>query len=126
MRILGINIPENKRLEYALTAVYGIGLSRSQKVLKQLGIDAGIRASTLSTEDEQKIRAVVESFTLEGDLRREVSQTIKRLKDIGSYRGHRHAHSLPVRGQRTKTNSRTVRGNKRSTMGSGRRKVEKT
>lgn len=126
MRILGINIPENKRLEYALTAVYGIGLSRAQSVLKQIGIDAGVRASALSTEDEQKIRTAIEGMTLEGDLRREVSQTIKRLKDIGSFRGARHSHGLPVRGQRTKTNSRTVRGNKRSTMGSGRRKVEKT
>ncbi|HEY1041350.1 MAG TPA: 30S ribosomal protein S13 [Candidatus Paceibacterota bacterium] len=126
MRILGINIPDNKRLEYALTAVYGIGLSRAQKILKEVKIDAGAKAADLSTEEENNIRAQIEGMVLEGDLRREVSQTIKRLKDIGSFRGSRHAHGLPTRGQRTKTNSRTVRGNKRSTMGSGRRKVEKT
>lgn len=126
MRILGINIPDNKRLEYALTAVYGIGLSRAQKILKEVNIDAGAKAADLTTEDENKIRGQIEGLVLEGDLRREVSQTIKRLKDIGSFRGSRHAHGLPTRGQRTKTNSRTVRGNKRSTMGSGRRKVEKT
>jgi small subunit ribosomal protein S13 len=84
------------------------------------------RADDLSAEEENKLRAIIETIKLEGDLKREVANNVKRLKDIGSYRGNRHARHLPVRGQRTKTNSRTVRGNVRKTMGSGRRKVEKT
>ncbi len=125
MRISGITLP-NKRLAYALTALYGIGISRAQMICKEAKVDATIRANDLTPEDENKIRAVVENFTLEGDLKREVAGNIKRLKDIGTYRGSRHARRLPARGQRTKTNSRTVRGNVRKTMGSGRRKVEKT
>jgi small subunit ribosomal protein S13 len=125
MRISGITLP-NKRLSFALTALYGIGISRAQMICEAAKVDPMMRANDLSPEDENKIRAVVENFTLEGDLKREVSGNIKRLKDIGSYRGSRHARRLPVRGQRTKTNSRTVRGNVRKTMGSGRRKVEKT
>ncbi len=125
MRISGITLP-NKRIEFALTALYGIGVSRAQQICKQVGIDVATRANDLTPEDENKIRAVVETFTLEGDLKREVAGNIKRLKDIGSYRGSRHSRRLPARGQRTKTNSRTVRGNVRKTMGSGRRKVEKT
>lgn len=125
MRISGITLP-NKRIEFALTALYGIGVSRAQQICKQAGIDVSTRANDLTPEDENKIRAVVETFTLEGDLKREVAGNIKRLKDIGSYRGSRHSRRLPARGQRTKTNSRTVRGNVRKTMGSGRRKVEKT
>jgi small subunit ribosomal protein S13 len=125
MRISGITLP-NKRLAYALTALYGIGPSRAQFICVEAKVDPMIRANDLTPEDENKIRAVVENFKLEGDLKREVAGNIKRLKDIGAYRGTRHARRLPARGQRTKTNSRTVRGNVRKTMGSGRRKVEKT
>lgn len=126
MRISGITIPEQKRIEYGLTAVYGIGLSRAQKILQSLKIDTGIRPKDLTTEQENAIRKEVESFTIEGDLKRQVSANIKRLKDVVCYRGTRHAKKLPVRGQRTKTNSRTVRGNVRKTMGSGRRVLTKT
>jgi small subunit ribosomal protein S13 len=125
MRISGITLP-NKRLAFALTALYGIGISRAKTICETAKVDATIRANDLTPEDENKIRAAIEGLTLEGDLKREVSGNIKRLKDIGSYRGSRHSRRLPARGQRTKTNSRTVRGNVRKTMGSGRRKVEKT
>jgi small subunit ribosomal protein S13 len=126
MRILGITLPDNKRLEIALTAVYGIGRSRALKVLKQAKVDPGLKPKDLSVEQENAVRKLVEGHKIEGDLRREVAGNIKRLKDIKSYRGNRHARHLPARGQRTKTNSRTVRGNVRKTMGSGRRKEEKT
>jgi len=126
MRLLGISIPDNKQLQYGLTALYGVGLSRSRKILEAAKIDPLRKADSLTADEENTIRQQVETFTLEGDLRREKSQNIKRLKDIKSYRGDRHAHSLPARGQRTKTNSRTVRGNKRNTMASGRVKVSKT
>jgi len=126
MRILGITIPDEKRLEYGLTVLFGIGLSTSQKILDKVGIDRGIHAKDLSPDDENKIRAVIESMTIEGNLKREVSANIKRLKDVKSYRGSRHAKRLPVRGQRTKTNSRTIRGNVRRTMASGKRKESKT
>ena len=125
MRISGITIP-NKRVVFALTALYGIGLSRSQKICAQSKVDPTKHADELTPEEENRLRSSIEAFKIEGDLKREVSQNIKRLKDIGSYRGSRHKKNLPVRGQRTKTNSRTVRGNVRKTMGSGRRKVEKT
>ena len=125
MRISGITIP-NKRLVFALTMLYGVGESRSKMICEQAKIDPMKKADELTADEEQKIRGIVETFKIEGDLKREVSQNIKRLKDIGSYRGSRHSKHLPVRGQRTKTNSRTVRGNVRKTMGSGRRKVEKT
>lgn len=125
MRILGVTIPDNKRLEISLTAVYGVGRARAQKILDETNIDYGKRANDLSLEDEAKIRKAFESFTLEDDLRRDASNSIKRLKDIKAFRGLRHIKKLPVRGQRTKTNSRTVRGNVRKTMGSGRRKEEK-
>lgn len=125
MRILGITIPEDKRLEVSLTAVYGIGRSRAKKILDNTGITYGKRAKELSADEEAKIRKEIEPLTLEGDLKREISMNVKRLKDIHAYRGVRHAKKLPVRGQRTKTNSRTVRGNVRKTMGSGRRKEEK-
>ncbi len=125
MRISGITIPDTKHLEYALTAVYGVGHSRAQSILKELGIDARKKATELTTEEENAIRDKVESFTIEGELRRSVSANIKRLKDIQSYRGSRHAKRLPARGQRTKTNARTLKGVKK-TMGSGRRKLEKT
>lgn len=125
MRISGINIPDNKRLEIALTAVFGIGRPLAQKILQQAKIDSGRKATSLSVEEENSIRKVIENIKIEGDLKREVAANIKRLKDIKSYRGSRHARLLPSRGQRTKTNSRTRRGNVRKTMGSGKKKVEK-
>lgn len=128
MRILGITIPDNKRLEIGLTAVYGIGRSRAQEILKEAGIDFGTRAKDVSSDVENNIRIIIEkgNFKVEGDLKRDISMNIKRLKDVRAYRGTRHEKHLPARGQSTKTNSRTVRGNVRKTMGSGRRKVEKT
>lgn len=126
MRISGITLPENKRLEIALTAVYGVGRSRAKDIIEKLGLDMGMKTTELTADQENAIRREIEAFKTEGDLKREVQQNIKRLKDIKSYRGTRHIKHLPARGQRTKTNSRTVRGNKRVTMGSGRRKVEKT
>ena len=125
MRILGVTIPDEKRLEISLTAVYGIGRPRAKQLLDSVKIDYGTKAKDLTPDDEAKIRKIVEELTLEGDLKREVSTNIKRLKEIKSYRGSRHAKKLPVRGQRTKTNSRTSRGNVRKTMGSGRRKADK-
>jgi small subunit ribosomal protein S13 len=126
MRISGINLPENKRLEIALTAVYGVGRSRAKEIIAKLGLDMGMKTTALTPDQENAIRREIEEFKTEGDLKRDVQQNIKRLKDIKSYRGTRHVKHLPARGQRTKTNSRTVRGNVRRTMGSGRRKVEKT
>lgn len=105
--------------------MYGVGRSRAKKVLDGLGIEYGKRTKDLTPDEEIKIRKAIEEFTLEGDLKREIGTSIKRLKDIKSYRGLRHTKKLPVRGQRTKTNSRTVRGNVRKTMGSGRRKADK-
>ncbi len=125
MRIVGINIPDNKRLEYALTAIYGVGLVRSRKILAEAKVNASKKSADLKPEEENKIRKALEKYKIEGDLKREISGNIKRLKDIKSYRGSRHTRSLPSRGQRTKTNSRTRRGNVRKTMGSGKRKVEK-
>jgi small subunit ribosomal protein S13 len=125
MRIQGINIPDEKRLEVALTAVFGIGRPRAQSICKKLGIDYGTKPKDLTADQEAKIRESIESFKIEGDLKREIGANVKRLKDILSYRGNRHARKLPVRGQRTKTNSRTVRGNVRKTMGSGKKTVEK-
>jgi small subunit ribosomal protein S13 len=126
MRIFGITVPNEKRLEIGLTVLYGIGISRARKILDQVGISHGKKAKDLSADEENKIRGVVEAMTIEGNLKREVAGNIKRLKDIKAYRGVRHMKRLPVRGQRTKTNSRTVRGNVRKTMASGRRKESKT
>jgi small subunit ribosomal protein S13 len=126
MRILGITVPNEKRLEIGLTAIYGIGVSSARKILDQVGIDRGKKAKDLTPDEENKIRLVVEKILIEGNLKREISANIKRLKDIKSYRGIRHMKRLPVRGQRTKTNSRTVRGNVRKTMASGKRKESKT
>lgn len=126
MRIAGITIPDEKHLSISLTAVYGIGPSRARDILAAANIPGTKRAKDLSADEEQQIRTSVESHYIEGDLRREVSGNIKRLKDVKAYRGTRHMRGLPARGQRTKTNSRTVRGNVRKTMGSGRRKLEKT
>ncbi len=126
MRIAGITIPEKKRLEVALTAVYGIGRPRAKEILEKLNIDLGKKVEELNQDEEKEIRKEIEAFKIEGDLRRDSQLNIKRLKDVKCFRGTRHLKHLPVRGQRTKTNSRTVRGNVRKTMGSGRRKVEKT
>lgn len=125
MRVSGITIPDNKQLAYALTAVYGIGLSRSKQILSEHKIDITLKPTDLTTEQENALREAIESFTIEGELKRQVASNVKRLKDIDSYRGSRHAKRLPVRGQRTKTNARTLKGAKK-TMGSGRRKLEKT
>jgi small subunit ribosomal protein S13 len=126
MRIAGITIPEKKRLEVALTAVYGIGRPKAKEILNKLDIDLGKKAEELTADEEKDIKKEIEAFKIEGDLRRDTQLNIKRLKDIKCYRGTRHLKRLPVRGQRTKTNNRTVRGNARRTMGSGRRKTEKT
>jgi len=125
MRISGITIPSNKRLEIALTVVYGVGRNRAHVILDEAGIDFGRRADSLTTEEENKLREIIEAERIEGDLKREINSNIKRLKDIKAYRGSRHSQGLPARGQRTKTNSRTKRGNVRKTMGSGKKKVDK-
>jgi small subunit ribosomal protein S13 len=131
MRIAGITIPDNKRLEYGLTAVYGVGLSRAQSILNKLGIDTGARPAEISPDYEAKIRTEVEALTIEGDLKREKAANIKRLKDIGSRRGDRHSRGMKLRGQTTKTNNRTVPSGihaahkARKTMTSGKVKVEK-
>ncbi len=126
MRIAGITIPEHKRLEIGLTAVYGIGRPRAHYILDTVGVERGRKAPSLSTEEENKIREMIEreGMLVEGELRREVSGHIKRLKDIGSYRGSRHIKRLPCRGQKTRKNARTLKGVKK-TMGSGRKKVDK-
>ena len=126
MKILGITIPNEKRLEYGLTVLYGIGTSTASKILKEAKISETKLAKDLTADEENKIRKIIENTKIEGDLKREISGNIKRLKDIKAYRGVRHLRRMPVRGQRTKTNSRTVRGNVRKTMGSGRKTVEKT
>lgn len=126
MRIVGITIPDKKRLAVGLTAIYGIGFSRARKILEKAGVDASIEPAQLNPEQELKIRQAIETHKVEGDLRREIGANIRRLKDIKAYRGLRHVRGLPVRGQRTRTNSRTRRGNVRKTMGSGRKKLEKT
>jgi len=125
MRIEGITIPDEKRLEISLTTIYGIGRPLAHTILKNTNIDFGRKAKDLTTEEEAAIRKEVEKCVIEGDLKRDISGNIKRLKDIGSYRGKRHSAGLPGRGQRTKTNSRTRRGNVRKTMGTGRRAVDK-
>lgn len=125
MRIAGINIPDNKRIEIALRYIYGIGPSTSKDVLAETGINPDTRAKDLAPADVNKIKDVLDKkFKIEGELRQVIKQNIQRLKDIQSYRGSRHARKLPVRGQRTKTNSRSVRGNVRHTATSGKRKVE--
>lgn len=126
MRIAGVTIPDNKQLVYALPLIYGIGPARAKDILNKAKIAFTKKGSELSSDEEQMVRSLAEEYTIEGELRRDVAQNVKRLKDIGSERGTRHARRLPVRNQRTKTNSRTVRGNTRKTMGSGRRTLEKT
>jgi len=120
VRISNVNLPDNKRVEIALTYLYGIGLSLSQKILAATKIDPNTKVKALSTGDLEKIRKALSAYRVEGDLRMEITQNVKRLKDIGTYRGVRHTKGLPVRGQRTKTNARTKRGRK-VTVGSGRK-----
>ncbi len=121
-RIAGINIPENKQIEIALTYIYGIGLSLSKKILVEANIKSERKASQLDSIEIQRLKEIIEkNYKIEGDLRREIITSIKRLKDIGSFRGIRHQKRLPVRGQRTKTNNRTIRGNVRRTVSSGRK-----
>jgi small subunit ribosomal protein S13 len=110
-RVLGIDIPGRKRLEYALTYIYGLGLAKSREVIEKAGLDPAKKADDLTDEDVTKLGAVIrEGYVIEGDLRREVTQNIRRLISINSYRGFRHRRGLPVRGQRTKTNARTRKG----------------
>ena len=125
MRISGITIPDDKRIEIALTAVFGIGRPLAHTILTRANVDFAKKAKDLTVDEENEIRKMIEDYKIEGDLKREVAGNVKRLKDIKAYRGIRHLRRLPVRGQRTKTNSRTVRGNVRKTMGSGRKAVEK-
>lgn len=126
-RIAGVSIPSDKRIVIALTYITGIGKTTSQKILKEANVDENTRTKALTDDEVNRIRTLVEkNYRVEGELRRDIMSNIKRLKDIGSYRGTRHARNLPVRGQRTRSNSRTVRGNKRLTAGSGRRIVSKT
>jgi small subunit ribosomal protein S13 len=116
-RISGVDIPREKRVEIALTYIYGVGLTRSQKILSSTGVNPDIRVKDLSDADIQKLRAAAETFTLEGDLRRQEGMAMKRLQDIGCIRGRRHRMSLPVRGQRTRTNARTRRGARKTVAG---------
>ncbi len=116
-RIAGIDIPREKRVEVALTYIYGVGLTRAKTILSTAGVNPDIRVKDLSDGDVQKLRGAVESFTLEGDLRRQEGMALKRLQDIGCLRGRRHRMSLPVRGQRTRTNARTRRGSRKTVSG---------
>jgi small subunit ribosomal protein S13 len=126
-RIAGVTLPANKRVDIALTYIYGVGSQTAKRIIAESGIEASTRVKDLPEAQANKLRDIVEKqYKVEGELKREVLANIKRLKEIGSYRGSRHIKSLPVRGQRTKTNSRTIRGNVRRTMGSGKRKLEKT
>lgn len=122
MRIAGINIPDNKKIEYALPYIYGVGLTSSRKILKLAQVDPNKRSKDLDQQEVSRLRETIEkNYKIEGDLRREIMMNVKSLKELQSYRGSRHMRGLPVRGQRTKTNSRTRRGNVRKTMGSGRK-----
>ncbi len=121
-RIAGVNIPENKKIEISLTYILGIGPFLSKKTLNEVGIDGNKKTSALTAEEVQRLKEAIEkNYEVEGDLRKKTMMNIKRLKEIGSWRGSRHSKGLTVRGQRTKTNSRTVRGNVRRTVGSGRK-----
>lgn len=125
MRIIGTNIPDNKKIEFALPYVFGIGRLTSKKILESAKINKDKRAKDLLPEEIAKIQSLIEkNYVIEGELRQKIKSNISRLKDIKAYRGLRHLHGLPTRGQRTKTNSRTVRGNVRKTAGSGKRKVD--
>lgn len=122
IRIVGVTIPQDKRIAIALTYIYGIGRISAMKILEQLKIDPNTRTKDLTADEENKLREYIrKNFKVEGDLKREILGNIKRLKEIKTYKGDRHSRRLPARGQRTKTNSRTVRGNVRATLGSGRK-----
>ncbi len=116
-RISGIDLPREKRIEIGLTYIFGIGLPTAKKLLAQTGVNPNTRVKDLSIEDEQRLRELIDELRVEGDLRREIASNIKRLTDIGCYRGLRHRRGLPVRGQRTKTNARTRKGPKRTVAG---------
>ena len=121
-RIAGINLPKEKRIEIGLTYVFGIGRKLAKQILETANIDVNKKVNELSEQEINKLREIIEkNHKVEGELKREVLLNIKRLKEINTYRGSRHTRNLPVRGQRSKTNSRTVRGNVRKTMGSGRK-----
>lgn len=125
MRFLGVNIPDNKKMEYALPYFYGIGLSLSRKALRETGVNPDARAKDVSAEDLNKLKLWIEkNCQIEGELRQVIRRNVQRLKELQSYRGMRHSRRLPARGQRTRTNSRTIRGNVRKTAGSGKRKVD--
>jgi small subunit ribosomal protein S13 len=125
-RIAGVDLPKNKRSEIALTYVYGIGKTSSQRILDQAGISPDLRVKDLTEEDATRLRVIIDrDYKVEGDLRREVTQNIKRLQEIGSYRGLRHRRGLPVRGQRTRTNARTKRGSRRTVAGKRRARAKK-
>src|SRR3989338_130962 len=125
MRIIGVNIPDNKHIDVALTYLYGVGPSLAKKILMGAKIDSMRRAKDLSPDEVNRIKIFIEkNYKVEGELRQIIKQNINLLKEMQTYRGARHSRHLPVRGQRTKTNSRTVRGNTRKTAGSGKRKVE--
>jgi len=122
-RIAGVNIPDDKKILYSLPYIYGIGLSLAKKILEEANIEPEKRAKDLSTQELERLKNIVEKkYKIEGELKREVMMNIRRLKEIGSWRGMRHQKGLPVRGQRTRCNSRTVRGNIRRTVGSGKKK----
>lgn len=122
MRIAGINIPDNKKIEYALPYIYGIGLARARKIVALAQVGPEKKAKDLTPVEINRLREIIEkNYKIEGDLRREIMTHIKRMRELQTYRGLRHLRGLPVRGQRTKTNSRTRRGNVRKTMGSGRK-----
>lgn len=123
VRLVGVDLPPNKRIEIALTYIYGIGKTRSQAILEQAKIKPGLKAKDLTDAQTIAIRDALKDYHLEGDLRKDISLDIKRLVDIGTYRGTRHRKGLPARGQRTRTNGRTRRG-KRKTVGLGRKKEE--
>src|SRR4030043_2126856 len=117
-RIAGVDLPKNERIEIGLTRIFGIGRSLSRKLLTETGVNMNIRVKDLTNDDLLKIRAVIErDFRVEGDLRRDISMAVKRLTDIGSYRGMRHRSGLPLRGQRTRTNARTRKGPRKAVMG---------
>lgn len=121
-RIAGINIPDQKQIETALTYIYGIGRSLSKKILNSAKINPTLRAKDLNAEQVNQLKEIIEkNYKIEGELKREKMMNIKRLRDIGTWRGLRHAKGLPARGQKTKTNARTIRGNVRKTVGSGKK-----
>jgi small subunit ribosomal protein S13 len=125
-RIAGVDIPRDKQVGTSLTYIYGVGRSRSQEILDQAGIDPVTRVKDLSEVEVSRLRQIIDGdYTVEGDLRREVAMNIKRLTEIGCYRGLRHRRSLPVHGQRTKTNARTRKGPKKTVAGRGRRRGAK-